>query len=459
MKQHNLIVFLTDQQRGDTLGLYGNPSNLTPNLDYYGRRGTYFRKAFTPQPVCGPARSVMQTGKYATQTGCFRNMIPLRLTEETVAKLLAREGYQTGYIGKWHLGDPDSHGPVVEKERGGYQFWLAANLLEFVSDAYDTRLWDNQNQEVRLPGYRVDALTDAAIRFIQEHQHQPFFLFVSFLEPHHQNHLDHYPAPEGYEEKFRDAWVPQDLRALGGSTAQHLSGYYGMVKRIDEAFGRLMDALHSLGLYQKTGVLFTSDHGNQFKTRNEEYKRTPHDSAIHIPMVLCGGRYDSGREVKQLVSLVDVVPTLLETAEIVLPDGLQGRSLLPLMDQRVPDWRDSVFIQISETQIGRAVRTERWMYGVMGTEGDPWKDFASSAYSGTYLYDLKADPFELHNLINYISHQSIEIELQKLLSFHMHQAGEVDFTLLPSPAAKSGYNTLMAEDQYPYFPQEMKKFR
>ena len=176
-------------------------------------------------------------------------------------------------------------------------------------------------------------------------------------------------------------------------------------------------------------------------------------------MVLCGGRYDSGREVKQLVSLVDVVPTLLETAEIVLPDGLQGRSLLPLMDQRVPDWRDSVFIQISETQIGRAVRTERWMYGVMGTEGDPWIDFASSAYSGTYLYDLKADPFELHNLINYISHQSIEIELQKLLSFHMHQAGEVDFTLLPSPAVKSGYNTLMAEDQYPYFPQEMKNFR
>ena len=125
------------------------------------------------------------------------------------------------------------------------------------------------------------------------------------LEPHHQNHLDNYPAPHGYEERYRNSWIPLDLQALGGSTYMHLPGYYGMIKRIDEAYGRLIDALASLNLFESTNVIFTSDHGNQFKTRNDEYKRTPHDSATHIPLVCTGGDFLISRTVRQL-SLIHI---------------------------------------------------------------------------------------------------------------------------------------------------------
>ncbi|WJH35460.1 sulfatase-like hydrolase/transferase [Paenibacillus sp. CC-CFT747] len=138
----------------------------------------------------------------------------------------------------------------------------------------------------------MDALTDAAIRYIDERKEDPFFLFISYLEPHHQNHLDDYPPPDGYRELFTGGWVPPDLASLSGTAHQHLGGYYGMVKRIDEALGRLLDALKSLKLDRNTIVLFTSDHGCHFKTRNKEYKRSAHESSIRIPTAVCGPGFE-----------------------------------------------------------------------------------------------------------------------------------------------------------------------
>ena len=236
------------------------------------------------------------------------------------------------------------------EQRGGYEYWLAANLLEFTSDAYDTLLYDTDGKPVQLPGYRVDALTDAAIRYVDSHQAEPFFLFVSYLEPHIQNHLDDYPAPDGYREQYTGRWMPPDLATLGGSSPQHLGGYYGMVKRLDEALGRLLDALRSLNLLENTVVLFTSDHGCHFKTRNAEYKRSCHESSIRVPTALCGPGFDGGGQIDALVSLVDLPPTLLDAAGLPIPPAMQGRSILGLLrgdrrhlaggglrpDQRVP---------------------------------------------------------------------------------------------------------------------------
>src|SRR3712207_5606251 len=119
--QHpNVIVFFTDQQRWDTTGVHGNPLDLTPNFDQMARAGTHLYSAFTPQPVCGPARAVMQTGMYATTTGCFRNGVPLPEESPTLARCFREAGYATGYIGKWHLAKDD---PVPEAGRGGYEFW------------------------------------------------------------------------------------------------------------------------------------------------------------------------------------------------------------------------------------------------------------------------------------------------------------------------------------------------
>jgi arylsulfatase A-like enzyme len=331
-----VIVFFTDQQRWDSAGVHGNPLELTPNFDRMSRLGTHVYHSFTCQPVCGPARSCLQTGLYATRTGCFRNGIPLPPDARTLAHHFREAGYQTGYIGKWHLAAEE---PVTQAKRGGYEYWLAANALESTSDAYRALVYDNENQPVLLPGYRVDALTDAAIRFIDRRKDQPFYLFLSFLEPHHQNHRDDYPAPEGYQERYLGRWIPPDLAALGGSTHQHLAGYWGMVKRLDEALGRLLDALTSLSLREKTVVLFTSDHACHFKTRNAEYKRSCHESSIRVPTALQGPGFDGGGQIRPLVSLIDLPPTLLDAAGLPVPEGMQGAGPLDPSADPGPDRR------------------------------------------------------------------------------------------------------------------------
>lgn len=447
-KKPNVIVFFTDQQRYDTTDVHGNPLGLTPNFDALAREGTHLAHTFTPQPVCGPARSCMQTGKYATTTGCFRNGIPLPECEKTLAHYFGEAGYETAYIGKWHLADSRYHGAVPREARGGYSYWLGANLLEFVSDSYDMRLYNNDNREVRLPGYRVDAQTDAAIRYLSQNREAPFFLFLSYLEPHHQNHLDDYPPPDGYRERYTGRYIPPDLAALGGSAHRHLGGYYGMVKRLDEALGRLRDALKSLGRLDDTILVYTSDHGCHFKTRNGEYKRSGHESSVRVPAAIRGPGFDGGGQVRELVSLIDLPPTLLEAADIPVPEAMQGRSLLPLVRREATDWQEDVFIQISEAEIGRALRTERWKYGVRAPEGDPWHDASSERYVETYLYDLTADPYELENLIHSRAHAALCEKLRQRLIARIVGAGEPPPEIMAAERHKIGQYTVTDEPPY-----------
>ena len=432
-RRPNVIVFFTDQQRWDTTGLHGNPLDLTPNLDRMARRGTHLRYSFTCQPVCGPARSCLQTGLHATRSGCFRNGIPLPPHLKTLAHHFGGAGYATGYIGKWHLYE-GSDGPVPAEHRGGYDYWLASNILEFTSDSYQTTLYDNDNRAVELPGYRVDAVTDAMIRFIDRHREQPFFLFSSYIEPHHQNHLDDYPPPEGYRERYSGRWVPPDLAALGGSAHRHLGGYFGMVKRLDEALGRLLDALRSLDLTDDTIVLFTSDHGCHFKTRNAEYKRSCHESSIRVPAALHGAGFTGGGQVQQLVSLIDLPPTLLDAAGLKVPAEMEGRSILPLLRGDAGGWPEEVFFQISESQVGRGVRTRRWKYGVDAPGQDGRRDPGSSRYVEQYLYDLQADPHELRNLAGADSHRDVAEDMKARLVRRMVAAGEAAPEIDAAPA-------------------------
>lgn len=438
-RQPNVIVFFTDQQRWDTTGVHGCPLELTPNFDRMATQGTHVAQSFTCQPVCGPARSCLQTGLYATQTGCWRNGIPLSPTHQTLAHYFAGAGYRTGYIGKWHLADGNVSGPVRPEQRGGYDYWLASNAIEMTSDAYDCVVYDNDEQAVKLPGYRVDALADAAIRFVHDRQSDPFFLFLSFLEPHHQNHRDDYPAPTGYAERYTGRWTPPDLLALGGSSPQHLGGYFGMVKRLDEALGRVFDALDSLDLRGNTIVLFTSDHGCHFKTRNGEYKRSCHDASLRVPTALSGPGFDGGGRRGELISLVDLPPTLLDAAGIAVPPEMAGRSVLPLLRGEKSDWPGEVFAQISESQVGRCIRTQRWKYSVSAPDKKGGRDSASSRYVEEFLYDLLADPYELTNLVGFASHEPVKAVLRERLTQRMTEAGEAVPVIEPfSPIVGGG---------------------
>ena len=440
----NVIVFFTDQQRHDSTGVHGNPLDLTPNFDRMAQAGTHCCNAFTCQPVCAPARSCLQTGFYATKTGVVTNgKVPMDPSLKTLARHFRAAGYTTGYIGKWHLAGRD---PVPKAQRGGYEYWLAANVLEFTSDSYRCDLYDGNNKLVRLPGYRVDALTDAAIRYVDAHRKQPFLLFLSFLEPHFQNHLDDYPPPDGYRERYTGRWMPPDLAALGGSAHQHLGGYWGICKRLDEALGRLLDALKSLSLRENTIVLFTSDHACHFKTRNSEYKRSCHESSIRIPTALCGGPFEGGGQVRQLVSLVDLPPTLLDACSLPVPPAMQGRSILPLLRGERAEWPEEVFVQISEEQLGRAVRTRRWKYSVVAPEKDAWRDAASDHYVEQFLYDLESDPHELRNLIGLQSHQVVAQVMRERLIRRMVAAGEAAPRIDLAPAKEAGQRRVSAEE-------------
>ncbi len=327
-------------------------------------------------------------------------------------------------------------GAVPESERYGYRDWLASNLLELTSDAYATTMYDERGAAARLPGYRVDAVADAAIRCLdrQARQRQPFFLFTSFLEPHMQNSRDDYPAPTGYEEACTGVWVPPDLAALGGSSHRHLAGYYGMVKRLDEALGRVLDALRSLDLLQSTVVLFTSDHGCHFKTRNDEYKRSCHESSIRLPTVLIGPGLDGGGRVRQLTSLIDLPRTLLDAAGLTPPPAMRGRSVLPLLTDPAArkTWPDDLFVQVSESQVGRALRTARWKYGVFAPGADGNTQPSAASYQEQYLYDLRADRYELVNLAGSRAHDSVAARLRRRLLRHLAAVEGSEPTIVPA---------------------------
>ena len=397
----NVLFYFTDQQRWDTVGCYGNPMDLTPNLDALARRGVRFENAFTCQPVCAPARGSLQTGQFPTSHGVFRNGLALSVETPTVATLFSNSGYRTAYIGKWHLAGGHREDAVPPELRGGYDdVWEAADALEFTSHPTEGRIFNENGDAIEFSGqYRVDFLTDRAEIFLRDSQDAPFFLFLSHLEPHHQNDMDRYVAPDGYAERFANPWIPEDLRNEPGDWHAELPDYYGCVARLDECVGRLLSVLENIGQLENTVVVFTTDHGSHFRTRNPEYKRSCHDASIRIPLVMAGPGLPKGAVVDDLVSLIDVPPTLLDAAGIRVPKSFQGASLLNLAHGTAETWPDEVFFQISEAEVGRGIRTRQWKYSVYAPDADPWNDPSSDTYVERYLYDLRSDPHETVNLV------------------------------------------------------------
>lgn len=433
---HNIVVFFTDQQRWDTLGLNGTPLGLTPNFDRLARRGTFFQEAVTAQPVCGPTRACLQTGQYATTNGVFCNEKMLGPESPKLAELFSAHGYRTAYIGKWHLSEGTGAGAVPRENRAGYQDWLAANCVELTSGPYSACLWDGDNNKVELPGYRTDAVTDAAIRYVAKRAETPsesYLLFISQLEPHHQNTDDSYPAPHGMEKDYMGRWLPPDLQELGGSAARDWAGYCAMVKRLDEGLGRLMDAIESTGQADRTTVVFVSDHGCHFKTRNDEYKRSPHESSVRVPFAIWGAGWNGGGEHRCPASLVDLAPTLLDTAGIPIPSTMQGRSLLPVTRGDRSHLPEESFIQFGDIGLppGRALRTSRWKYGVVAAAKNAGQPSAS-IYHEMCLYDLRTDPYEFSNLIESASHAPVREEFRLRLLRRMEAIGEPLAKIIPA---------------------------
>lgn len=431
----NIVFYFSDQQRWDTVN-----EEVTPNLMKLADEGVLFENSFTCQPVCGPARSCLQSGMYATETGCYTNGIALPQDITPLAEYFNRAGYQTAYIGKWHLGSDKYPGigvhcekTAIPKDRQGkYQYWRAADCLEFTSHGYDGYVFDGDGNKIDFTGYRADCINNFALEFLDKREKdKPFFLFVSQLEPHQQNDRNCF---EGYKEtieKYKDYPLPDDLTFLKGDYKEMYPDYISAINRLDYNVGKLVAKLKQQGIYEDTIIIYTSDHGCHFKTRNMEYKRSCHESSIHTPLIIKGGGFEGGKRDNRLVSLIDLPPTMLSMAGIKTPPNFKGYDLTKETDD--PETRRKcVFMQISESQCGRAVRTDRFMYSVKDLNPTGYLHENSKVYFEDYLYDLKKDPIEKHNLVKDPKYAHVRRELKYLLLEEIRKAGEEAPVIFPA---------------------------
>jgi arylsulfatase A-like enzyme len=440
-RRPNIVVYHSDQFRWDFVGANGlNSSTRTPNLDALAAVGTNFNHAVTNQPVCAPSRSVTITGRYATETGVWRNGLGLREDLPTIATELGKAGYTANYIGKWHMApgsaaEGGGRGPVKLEHRGGFvDLWEASNALEFSTHPYEGTIWDRDGNEITFKDqYRVDFLTDRAEKFLRQKHEKPFLLVISQLEPHQQNDMGQPIAPKGAAARFINSAVPGDLRALPGTWQAQLPDYYGCIESIDASVGRLRKVLEEEHLADDTIFVFMSDHGCHFMTRNQEYKRSTHNSSLRVPLLIEGPGFESARQIQEIIGLVHIAPTLLDAAGVPVPDSMQGKSFLPLVHsaQAREAWQNKELIQISESMTGRAIRTKDWTYCVAdptGVTGTP----ASTNYHEYQMYDQRNDPYELVNLAGRKEFRETAEKLRQELKGLIVASGEPEPEIVPA---------------------------
>ena len=430
MKQ-NIIFYFSDQQRYDTAN-----NEIMPNLMELAEEGAFFENCYTCQPVCGPARASLQTGVYPTECGCHINGIPLRDDTKSLADYFNENGYETAYIGKLHLASGKNGGKNIKCEKTaipterlwGYKYFRGSDILEFTSHGYDGFVFDENGNKIDFKGYRADRINDFALEYIDNYNSdKPFFMFISQLEPHHQNDHNRFEGPKEKIEKYKNYEIPEDLTNFKGNYKEQYPDYLAAIESLDDNLGRLIKCLKDKGIYDNTTIIYTSDHGCHFKTRNMEYKRSCHDSSIHTPLVIKGANIEKGIRDKRIVSLVDLPPTILSFAGINIPDTYQGTAIQSDIEN------ECAYIQISETQCGRAIRTKHFTYSVSSPL--PMSK-NSGVYFEDYLYDNRVDKAQKNNLIKSKEYENIRSCLKELLLEQIKKIEGKEPIILPALLVK-----------------------
>lgn len=429
----NIIVVLVDDLRWDEFGLAGHPYAETPNIDRLGIEGARFSNAFHAVPLCSPNRASLLTGQYPSRHGIIdnvaRNLASHQL--QTFPQALQASGYQTGFLGKWHMGNDPTPRP-------GFDYWAA---LPGQGRTVDPILYEN-GELGEVQGYVTDILTDRALDFIGVERDEPFFLFLSHKGVHPDaRQLDdgsvdlnypmtYIPAPRHlgrYDEEVfpRRDNVPATLSEIQSGASRGalelraspaIADVFGedfldpmtrestirrraeMLLAIDEGLGDIMAALEAQGILDETLILFTSDNGYFFGEHGFSIeRRMPYDESIRSPiLVRYPPRIDAGLQVDGLALSIDVAPTVLDFAGAPIGDHIQGRSLLPLLTGQDTPWRESVLVEFYTYENPmpwltdmdyRAVRTHDYKFIHWVKHDDE-------------LYDLASDPFETKNLID-----------------------------------------------------------
>lgn len=396
-KHPNIVYLFADQLRACSTGYDGDPNARTPNLDSLAKESVDFRNAVSVCPVCTPHRAALLTGRFPTTTGMFVNDVHLPERELCIAEVLKDAGYDTGYIGKWHLDGEGRLSYIPPERRQGFDYWKVAECdhnynhsLYYTDASGQKRFWD---------GYDAFAQTKDAQQYIRDHSKggKPFVLFVSYGIPH----FPHGTAPEEFKAmfppeniKFRPN-VPADMQTLKVRT--EAQGYNAHIAALDKCIGEVMKTITEAGIKDDTIVVFSSDHGEMMGSHGVKphTKQVPWDEAARVPFLL---RYpkaqgEHGRVAMTPLTTPDVMPTLLSLAGVAVPQTVEGADVSTVVrGKEMPD-HNALYMAVSPftaekdwNKEYRAIRTDRYTY-VRGLAG-PWM-----------LFDDRNDPYQTNNLV------------------------------------------------------------
>jgi len=419
-----MIVVLVDDLRWDDIACAGHPFVKTPNIDRIAHEGARFRNAFCTTPLCSPVRASLLTGLYTHHHGILDNTDRSAASHrlKTFPRVLQKAGYETAYVGKWHMGNDDTPRP-------GFDYWVG---MKGQGTSFDPVLNEN-GRRVKHTGHTTDVLNAKAAAFVRRKRDKPFGLYLAHkaLHPELTQYDDgsisdpraaRFMPAKRHAKLYADAAIPRRLNVtdtLEGKPAlrQRIEGLpplgrdtgtddrtvrdrLRMLAAVDEGVGMLLDALEETGQLDDTVFVITSDHGYWYGEHGLSVeRRLAYEEAIRIPLLV---RYPRlvrpGRTIDEFALSIDLAPTVLDLAGATAEHPADGRSLVPLLRGNAPrGWRTSFLVEYNTDTVFprvrnmgyKAVRTKRWKY-IRYNKLDGMDE----------LYDLKADPYEMHNLID-----------------------------------------------------------
>ena len=421
--QPNIVFILIDDLRWDELGCVGHPFLKTPNIDRIAREGALFRNAFTTTPLCSPSRASFLTGQYAHSHGITDNVDRSAASHKlaTFPLLLHQAGYETAFIGKWHMGNDDAPRP-------GFDRWVS---FKGQGTYLDPEL-NEDGRSTKTRGYTTDILNHYAVDFVKRSHRKPFLIYLAHKALHPEvaqnndgsvdlssaerfipaaRHKGLYEnqtiprrpnanrAPEGKPALQRQIGKLPPLGPNTGTRDVVIRERQQTLMAIEDGVGQILDALKETGQLDNTVVVFTSDNGYFYGEHGLSVeRRLAYEESIRLPLLVrYPGLIKADTKLDEIVLNIDIAPTLLALAGVPVPDNMQGHSLVPLLREKKNEWRRSFLIEYYSDRVFprivkmgyQAVRTERWKY-IRYLELDGMDE----------LYDLKADPYEMKNVIS-----------------------------------------------------------
>ena len=444
----NVLVVLCDDLRWDCLSCAGHPHLKTPNIDRLAKEGVYFKNAFCTTSLCSPSRASILSGLYAHSHKVLNNFTEYPNDLPSFPKALHAAGYETGYIGKWHMGEEN------DEKRPGFDYFVTHKGQ---GKYFDTEFNVDGTRKV-LKGYYTHVVTDLALDWLRKPRSKPWLLMLGHKAPHsfyvpepkYAHAFDHvevkYPDT-AFHLEGKPGWIKDRLRTWHGiygplfdfrkkfpddrpeavkDFAAMTRAYWATIRSIDDSVGRLCEALKGAGQLDNTVVVFMGDNGLLNGEHGMVDKRTMHEPSIRIPLVVRypkGVASDKPRTAAEMVLTVDVAPSVLDWCAVQPFKTVHGRSWARLLASGDKDWRKAFFYeynyerQFPYTPNVRGVRTDRWKY-VRYPHGDGKADRHLAE-----LYDLQADPEERQNLIRDPKHVDRVTELLADLTRQMTATG------------------------------------